>query len=245
MAPKRKPMLPSTSDIAFADSLMANAHVEGVVEVDELSPKLRAAFGMLGELTETMTELRTEQPRRMDPYAEEFMRMFLDAGLDMEQAGTLLGGFFSSTLLARILGDVAAGNLDPVVAVPRARAPKVKEAEEPVAPVAPVAPVEPAPPAKAKRTPRKKVEPVPEPVSAPVDEETADAVKRMIEDSSVPVTPSLSTTPDDEHVNPADLDELASLPEVTPPDPAPVAPVAPPVPQVPLTPFDSEPNPDF
>lgn len=241
-AAKRKLALPAPAVIALVDTLMANGPAAGSLDLDGLPARLRSGMEVLDEAAAAMSEIRHEQPKVMSPYADEFMDMFRDAGLDMEAAGTLVGRLFSSTLLAQILGDVAAGNLDPVVTVPKIRAAAPKAPAAPVAepapapvevPTAPAAPVaEPA--AKPKKRAAKKAAPAapaaeapataPVPAAAPAVEPVAAAVGQL-DPAEAPLAP-------DERVNPADLDELAAI-EAHAAVPAPVtAPVAPPEPVV-------------
>lgn len=160
----KKPLIPSDAELEIANRVWSGLSGIDSDTASAAPAKVTAAIDYLNGVALIGESIRTEQPKRMEPYAEDLIGLVIDStDLDPEQATAFVGKFFSSPLLARMLADVASGNLDPVGATAKKAsakkaAPKPAAAEEtaPVEPEPVVEPVAETKPAPAKKTAAKK-----------------------------------------------------------------------------------------
>jgi outer membrane biosynthesis protein TonB len=192
----KKPLIPSDAELEIANRVWSGLSGIDSDTASAAPAKVTAAIDYLNGVALIGESIRTEQPKRMEPYAEDLIGLVIEAtDLDPEQATAFVGKFFSSPLLARMLADVASGNLDPVGATAKKAAKKAApkpaetEAAAPTEPAAaPADPVTETKPAPAKKATAKKaaakaapapapaaVEPAPEAPAAPAPAAAAAA----------------------------------------------------------------------
>lgn len=173
----KKPLIPSDVEIELANRL---GNVE-TLDGDDLSAKVSAAVSHLDEVSKVARLISDEQPRALEAHAEPFIDLVRSIiGFEEDQtAAVIVSGIFSSAALARLLGDVANGNISIVATTPRKRvakkttsAPKKaapKAAEKPVTEPEPEPVSEPEPePTPKKAAPKAAEKPVTEPEPTPV-----------------------------------------------------------------------------
>ena len=200
----KKPLIPSDAELEIANRVWSGLSGLDSDTASAAPAKVTQAIDYLNGVALIGESIRTEQPKRMEPYAEDLIALVINStDLDPEKATSFVGKFFSSPLLARMLADVASGNLDPVGATPKKAVTKKAPAQP--AEAEPVAEAPAAKPAPAKKTAAKKAAakaapaapapaapaaPVePEPVAEPVAQSPAPvAADNEFIDEPIPVT---------------------------------------------------------
>lgn len=120
----RKPTLPPQSHIDISLAVTTALAGASDADIDSLPAKVRESLDYFTEVAEVATAIQTEQAEALKEYRDEtaeFLAAHLGAldGVDLtvEAARDLVDNVFSSHLMARLLADVAAGNIEPVATV--------------------------------------------------------------------------------------------------------------------------------
>lgn len=132
----RKPVLPPAGHIAIATSVTTALAGQRLEDIEALPAKVRDSLTYLAEVSEVAEAVRTEQPAALATYRDDAIALLLaqfpatlDTGLtDDEQAERTVDALFSSHLMARLLADVAAGNVEPVATATKSPKPTTKPA---------------------------------------------------------------------------------------------------------------------
>mgnify|MGYP001765174273 CR=1 FL=1 len=132
-----KPLIPTDAEIAVVDRVWSGLSGLDEAITDSVPAKVRDSLTYLSGVGAVLDAIRTDQPHRLEPYAESLVQVLRGAGLDEGAAYDALSAVFSSVPLARLLADVAAGNVEPVAAVRKSKpAPVVRKKAEKVVEVA-------------------------------------------------------------------------------------------------------------
>lgn len=178
-----KPLIPTDAEIEVVDRVWSG--LAGLdAEVADLVPaKVQESLRYLSGVGAVLDSIRAEQPKRLEPHAEPLMAVLRGSGLGEEAAYDVISALFSSVAVARLLADVAVGNLDPVALVRKAKAdtPVKKTAAK----KAPAKSEEPPAVAQTRVEPVAAAEPAAAPAAAPVEPE-ASAPEEIVDESVDP-----------------------------------------------------------